>query len=118
MNKEQYNKTSQFIGSLLIIVLVMLGACRKDDSDIILTNLDDWSEETHSNTADPNYELVFDHGEVIRFDIVIDPDDWSDMQADLDCQPGFIGRKTRGRHARCWWNLGLHSHLGPLFLLF
>lgn len=96
MNKEQYNKTSQFIGSLLIIVLVMLGACRKDDSDIILTNLDDWTEETHSNNADPNYELVFDHGEVIRFDIVIDPDDWSDMQADLDANLGSMGGRPGG----------------------
>ncbi len=95
MNKEQHNKMSLFIGSLLI-ALAMLGACRKDDSNIILTNLDDWTEETHSNTADPNYELVFDHGEVVRFDIVIDPDDWSDMQADLDANLGSTGGRPGG----------------------
>ncbi len=83
---------------LLFVALLLLGGCRKDDleledeDDLIdLSDLPDWTEESHGNTADPNYELVFDHGEVIRFDIIIDPDDWTDMQDDLDANIGSSG---------------------------
>ena len=84
----------------IIVSLLFLGACRADDLDeeneIITIDLPDWSEETHGSTAEPNYELVFDHGEVIRFDIVIDPNDWSDMQDDLDANLGSSGGRPGG----------------------
>ncbi|NOU61923.1 CotH kinase family protein [Marinifilum caeruleilacunae] len=43
----------------------------------------DWTEATHSNDAELNYDIVFNQNEVLRFDIKIDSDDWSDMQSDL-----------------------------------
>jgi hypothetical protein len=43
----------------------------------------DWTEETHSDHVDPNYEVVFNQNEVLRFDIEISSDDWSDMQSNL-----------------------------------
>ena len=43
----------------------------------------DWSEETHSNDADPNYDTVHPQNEVNRIDIVIAPDQWEAMQTDM-----------------------------------
>ncbi|MCB8924309.1 MAG: CotH kinase family protein [Ardenticatenaceae bacterium] len=42
-----------------------------------------WSEATHSNDADPNYEVVFPEDEVLRLDITIDSENWAAMLADL-----------------------------------
>lgn len=92
---------------LLFAVLVFLAGCRDDDlvpddedngddvdDDIELIDLPDWTEESHGNSAEPDYELVFDHGEVIRFDILIDPDDWEDMQDDLDANLGSSANRS------------------------
>lgn len=43
----------------------------------------DWTEETHSKNADPNYDEVFDDASVMKIKIVIDSDKWEDMQTDL-----------------------------------
>jgi len=100
MNRKKHNYLNQLFGISLFVTLLLLSGCRKDDieveegegdNDIELIDLPDWSEESHGNTADPNYGLVFDHGDVIRFDILIDPDDWSDMQDDLDSNLGSTG---------------------------
>lgn len=89
MNKVK--KRSRLLSFLLIVTLVLLGACRaenleeEDDDDLVVSiDLPDWSEETHGSSTSPDYQVVFDHGEVLRLDIVMDPDDWSDMQNDLD----------------------------------
>ena len=42
-----------------------------------------WSEATHSNDADPNYEVVFPEGKVNQITITIDPDSYAAMQADM-----------------------------------
>ena len=95
------NPYSQRIIALLFATLIILGGCREEDLDpddpeegeqeIEVIDLPDWTEETHGNSTDPDYQMVFDHGEVIRFDIVIDSDDWSDMQADLAANLGSSG---------------------------
>lgn len=89
MNKVK--KRSRLLSFLLIVTLVLLGACRaenleeEDENDLVVSiDLPDWSEETHGSSTSPDYQVVFDHGEVLRLDIVMDPDDWSDMQNDLD----------------------------------
>ena len=74
---------------LTILILSIFGACRKDDlgteeEEIIdLADYADWTEETHGENATLNYDVVFNQNEVLRFDIVINADDWSDMQSDL-----------------------------------
>ncbi len=86
------------IFALLFILFAML-ACRNedyiyedtrdnDDDEYDVTQVDedlypDWSEETHSNAAEPNYDVVFAQGEVLRIDITIQPSDWSAMWSDL-----------------------------------
>ncbi len=97
---------SEPISILLFAALIILGGCRQenldpddgngDNGEIDLIDMPDWSEESHGSNTDPDYQLVFDHGEVLRFDIVIDPDDWSDMQQDLSTNLGFSGGRPGG----------------------
>ena len=51
---------------------------------VVGEGLDDWTFDTHSGDAMPDYNIVFDDAEVQRFDIVIDPADWTVMEDDLD----------------------------------
>jgi spore coat protein H len=44
---------------------------------------DGWTEETHSNDADPNYEVVFPQKKVNQIVITIEPDDWDAMQTEM-----------------------------------
>ena len=43
-----------------------------------------WSEESHSNDVDPNYDVVFPTDAVNTLTITIAPDDWAAMQADME----------------------------------
>ncbi len=73
------------------ILLLLLCACRNDDllaeieeeGIIDTTGYSDWSDATHSENAELNYRMVFNQEEVLRFDISINSDDWSDMQSNL-----------------------------------
>lgn len=82
-------------------LLVAASACTDDrdpdgldtdgDGDTATTAGDcgDWtavgfSDETHTKAGDLAYDLLFDDEAVQRVDIVICPDDWADMQDDLD----------------------------------
>lgn len=43
-----------------------------------------WSEESHSNDVDPNYDVVFPTDAINTLTITIAPDDWAAMQADME----------------------------------
>ena len=43
-----------------------------------------WTEATHSNDVDPNYDVVFPIDAINTLTITIAPDDWAAMQADLE----------------------------------
>ncbi|MFI3293657.1 MAG: CotH kinase family protein [Rikenellaceae bacterium] len=84
--------------SLAISLLIVVG-CRNidyieestidnDDElyDPTLSDTDtfpDWSEATHSNSVEPNYDIVFAQGEVLRMDITLSSTAWSTMKSDL-----------------------------------
>lgn len=53
-----------------------------------------WGEESHSNDADPNYDVVFPVDQVNQITITIAPADWAAMQADITELLGEPG--TRG----------------------
>ncbi|NQV36473.1 MAG: CotH kinase family protein [Candidatus Marinimicrobia bacterium] len=80
---------------ILIFALVLTTfGCREsvvtdDVSD--LTDITDWTNATHSNLIEPNYSTVFEQDVVLRFDIIIDSEDWSDMQSDLSSNIGSFG---------------------------
>lgn len=48
-----------------------------------ITRPSGWTEKTHSNNADPDYETVFSQTEVNQITITISPDDWTAMQANM-----------------------------------
>lgn len=73
---------------VLFILLLTLFSCRQnivsDETAVeIESNYPDWSTETHSNLTDPNYTIVFEQDEIVRIDVVIDSDNWQEMQSDL-----------------------------------
>lgn len=75
-----------------IMMFIILG-CRKDDIVSIETDADyaDWSETSHGSSVDPDYSIVFNQNEVLRFDIKISEENWAAMQDDLDDNLGSSG---------------------------
>jgi len=53
-----------------------------------------WTEATHSNDVDPNYEVVFPSDKVNQIAITIDPANWEAMQADMT---NLLGEPGTGR---------------------
>lgn len=43
----------------------------------------DWTDATHSKSVDPNFDIVFNDASVMRLDIKIDSDTWTEMQSNL-----------------------------------
>ena len=50
-----------------------------------------WNDETHSKSADPNYEVVFPEDEVNTMTISIDPEEWQAMLDDMTATYGEPG---------------------------
>ena len=59
-----------------------------DDPDFVAT---DWTTETHSKDADPNFDEVFDNTSVKRFDFVISEENWQSMLDDMTETYGTFG---------------------------
>ena len=64
-----------------------------DDADFVPT---DWTSETHSKDADPNFDEVFDNTTVKRFDFVISEENWEAMLDDMTDTYGTFGTSTGG----------------------
>lgn len=93
--------------ALMIILILILSGCGGsdaseavaesseliDDSDFEVT---DWSEESHSKSASPDYDEVFDSGQVKRLDFVITEERWQSM---LDDMTNLYGEFGQFRHA-------------------
>jgi len=98
------------IAILFSISLVAINSCSDDDAititeegevledetsnddDLVIDDADfeatDWTEETHSKDADPNFGELFEDNTVKRLDIVITEDRWQSM---LDDMTGIYG---------------------------
>ena len=57
----------------------------------------DWTEDTHSKSADPNFSEVFDYTTVKRFDIVVTSERWQNMLDDMTDLYGSFGGIFGGR---------------------
>lgn len=64
-----------------------------DDSNFVAT---DWTTETHSKDADPNFTEVFDNTTVKRFDFVISEENWELMLDDMTDLYGTFGSSANG----------------------
>ena len=86
--------------STLSIVFVLTGCGSNTHSssskDTELQRPDGWTEETHSNDADPNYKVVFPQEKVNQIVITIEPDDWDAMQTEMVQLYGEKGTGTAG----------------------
>lgn len=54
----------------------------------------DWTEETHSKNADPNFAEVFDDTQVKRLDFVVTEERWQNMLDDMTATYGEFGQRT------------------------
>ncbi|SDR80927.1 CotH protein [Polaribacter sp. KT25b] len=61
-----------------------------DDTDFEAT---DWTTETHSKDADPNFDEVFEDNAVKRLDIVITESNWQSMLSDMTSMYGAFGSR-------------------------
>jgi spore coat protein H len=52
-------------------------------SDGQITRPEGWTDETHSNSAEPNYEVVFPEDRVNQIKITVSPEDWEVMQENM-----------------------------------
>lgn len=76
-----------------------------EDADFETT---DWSEATHSNSAAPDFDEVFDDTQVKRLDIVVTDERWQSMLADLSSLYGSSSNTRPGA--------GLISTDDPIFV--
>ncbi|REG87323.1 CotH kinase family protein [Winogradskyella sediminis] len=67
----------------------------EDENEEIINDADfeatDWTTETHSKDADPNFEEVFEDNTVKRIDIVIESSRWESMLDDMTDLYGTFG---------------------------
>ena len=57
-------------------------------------NATDWTDATHSKSADANFTEVFDDTQVKRLDIVVSADRWQSMLDDMTTTYGAFGSST------------------------
>jgi spore coat protein CotH len=72
--------------------------------DSQITHPEGWTDETHGDNLDPNYDVVFPKDKVNQIKITIVPNDWEAMQAKMaelfggqeTQQPGGVGGRRPG----------------------
>ncbi len=91
-------KALQLFSQLFLAAcIILLQGCYKEkeipDGDELFGYIDipDWSVTTHSKEADLDYNTVFPQDEVLRFDIEIDSDSWTQIMDDLAANIGSSG---------------------------
>ncbi|MBU1100234.1 MAG: CotH kinase family protein [Bacteroidetes bacterium] len=80
----------------IILVSYFSFGCSEENNDTLVQTsgsleTPDWSDFTHAKGTDPQYDIVFNQNEVLRFDIVITPDDWQTMVDDMTANYGAFG---------------------------
>lgn len=91
------SKEKIFMNSILLIVVTLLlitTSCYKEVEEVTVvpgTGLADWTDETHSSDATPNYNIVFPQDKVNRVDLVISSSEWKAMLQDLTNNIGQFG---------------------------
>ena len=85
----------------LTMVISIIFSCSKDDDittveeDLIIDDTafvaEDWTTETHSKDADPNFDEIFEDNTVKRLDIVISESRWQSMLDNMTSLYGSFG---------------------------
>ncbi|ALJ04684.1 spore coat protein [Pseudalgibacter alginicilyticus] len=109
MNKKT-NISAVIKTSIFILFSACFIACSSDsstsfnetiqDEEIIIDDTDfeatDWTSDTHSNDADPDFDEVFENNTVKRLDIVISNTRWQSMLNNMTNLYGTFGSKGNG----------------------
>ena len=107
---------------LLVLSLFLFTACNDsttsptvfiDDADFEAT---DWTTTTHSKSADPDFEEVFDNSQVKRFDISITSERWQLMLDDMTDLYGEFGGSNQGPPGGGPGGSGDFSDENPIFV--
>jgi spore coat protein H len=71
-----------------------------DDTELVFDDIvfetTDWTTDTHSNDADPNFEEIFDDNAVKRIDLVITSSRWEAMLNNMKSLYGTFGSRSGG----------------------
>ena len=85
------------LASLIVVAMAGCGKVSESTSTSQQTATpEDWTEETHSNNVDPNYDVVFPQDTVNQIEITIASDDWEAMQANMTALFGDRGSGQGG----------------------
>lgn len=95
-----------FVALLFSTSILTFNACSKDDTTITEEEAEevndadfeatDWTTETHSKDADPNFDEVFEDNAVKRLDIVITETRWQSMLDNMTDLYGTFGSSSGG----------------------
>jgi spore coat protein H len=93
----RWGKTTGVLALTGVIVLTMAG-CRQSVETVPAAEETirpaGWTDATHGNNADPNYEVVFPRDKVNQIKMTIAPEDWQAMQANMT---GLFGQPGTGQ---------------------
>jgi len=101
VNKKELAKS--LFAIMMAVFALSIMACSKDDdvdtvvedTTVVIDDTDfeatDWTSETHSKDADPDFDEVFDDNAVKRIDIVISEARWQIMLNDMTNLYGAFG---------------------------
>ena len=85
----------------ITLSIVLFAGCSKDEvleTDVSFDDTEftpeDWTESTHSKSADPDFDEVFNDNEVKRLDIVISEERWQVMLNDMTNTYGEFGTSS------------------------
>jgi len=84
-----------FLGAHLFVNCSTKDSASESEIEIVIDDTDfeatDWTEETHSKSASPNFDEVFNDTAVKRFDIVVTEDRWQSMLSNMTSLYGAFG---------------------------
>lgn len=104
----------KLFGILAASALILgVASCKKQDIIKGGNGLEDWTEATHSYSATPNYDIVFNQNEVMRLDFVIEPEYWQAMQDDIE---SIYGGSTGGGPGGGGPGGGSFSNQTPIYI--
>jgi len=115
LNKLKMFKFSSLVWMFLLSSILFI-SCSKETTveEVIIDDTDfetsDWTSETHSKSADPNFDEVFDDDAVKRLDFVITEARWQSMLDDMTSLYGAFGTSSGGPGG------GLMDTEDPLFV--
>jgi len=76
------------INKLLLVLFVLLVACRNEaeeepDQPSTTLAIPDWTDATHGNNTEPNYEIAFPQDKVNTLEITMTSADWTSIQSNM-----------------------------------